>query len=761
MVDMVLRFRKLLYIQVALGVIAYAAARQSPTMLLVAGTLSALSWYIVEGPRGWPLPEWSINLGVVGAALWMFYAQFVLHRPLILNLGIFILCVQVFKLYQRKTNRDYAQLIVLSLMLMTCASIVSASMIHAVLLVPYLAVALLTIMHFQLKRGRDEVSEVDQAQAPPDHPRLPQPAALSREGRRRLRRAAVGCGVLAFALSAMTFVVMPRGERRNLLGDLEVTGKRSVSRFDNQVRLAGNTRVAGSEYPVLNVRMSRDGRSVGSQDRHFLLRGAALDTYNAEERRWQRGRGIADTDRKIGLRRDSAVSLVSSTPQRAPLVQKVTLRTDARGVLFSAYAPVRFSTDRLSSIHYSIYDQTLVAGHPFQGELGYTVRAVTDPTASAVERYEQSMIEERAVNWAAYARRPVSDSSRIERLTRSLLKKKGLSRDAQAVTAPQDARIAAVIEQYLRSNFQYTLDLPPIPAGTEPIVAFLFNQRRGHCEYFASGMCAMLRSIGIRSRVITGYRATDYNGMGGYYVVREKNAHAWVEAWAPGAGWRTYDPSPPAAIERIHDPGSGLLAFLHDTYEYLQHQWISKVITYDDQQRQSVMAGADSVVSGLVAVGKKLAAALWKWVRGIPERWTLGQWGYLFAGGIWLVISFAVFGLVKMLVNRWRSIRQLQLEGVSRGDQRRLAEHLRFYLRMLKILRRGGHDKPVWQPPASFAHRLTREDPERFADVLPLTDLFYEIRFGGRPLDGERSRKIRSHLEGLRRRVLRSPLRPA
>ena len=103
------------------------------------------------------------------------------------------------------------------------------------------------------------------------------------------------------------------------------------------------------------------------------------------------------------------------------------------------------------------------------------------------------------------------------------------------------------IEERLISDFSYSLDFEH-SGRIDPIVEFLFRRRTGHCEYFASAMTLLARSRGIPARVVGGYRVTEKNEMGDYYVVRERNAHTWVEAWLPGQGWRTYDPTPPGEI---------------------------------------------------------------------------------------------------------------------------------------------------------------------------------------------------------------------
>lgn len=102
---------------------------------------------------------------------------------------------------------------------------------------------------------------------------------------------------------------------------------------------------------------------------------------------------------------------------------------------------------------------------------------------------------------------------------------------------------AQLLEQHLRENYQYTLDTVIESQGVTPLSEFLFETRYGHCEYFASAMALMLRTLGIPSRVVNGYAATDQNPLTGYIEVRGTDGHAWTEAYHEGLGWVPYEPT--------------------------------------------------------------------------------------------------------------------------------------------------------------------------------------------------------------------------
>jgi hypothetical protein len=100
------------------------------------------------------------------------------------------------------------------------------------------------------------------------------------------------------------------------------------------------------------------------------------------------------------------------------------------------------------------------------------------------------------------------------------------------------------LTNYLQANFRYSQQLGHVPAGRDPVDWFLFDVKIGYCEQFATAETLMLRSLGIPARLATGYSTGSYDAVLDQSVVRERDAHAWVEVWFPGHGWVPVDPSP-------------------------------------------------------------------------------------------------------------------------------------------------------------------------------------------------------------------------
>jgi transglutaminase-like putative cysteine protease len=127
---------------------------------------------------------------------------------------------------------------------------------------------------------------------------------------------------------------------------------------------------------------------------------------------------------------------------------------------------------------------------------------------------------------------------------------------------------ALAIEDFLESEYAYSLDVPPLPSGEDAVDYFLFEHRRGYCEHFATAYAVLCRMAGIPSRVVTGYSTGDYNPFTGLYEVSLGDAHAWVEIYLEGIGWVTREPTPGFTMPQPSQ-GSGALWVFRDFFSWI------------------------------------------------------------------------------------------------------------------------------------------------------------------------------------------------
>jgi len=292
------------------------------------------------------------------------------------------------------------------------------------------------------------------------------------------------------------------------------------------------------------------------------------------------------------------------------------------------------------------------------------------------------------------------------------------------------------IENRLKRDYQYTLDRP---VEGNHIEDFLFRTRAGHCEYFASAMVMLLRSLGIPSRVVNGYYCAEWNQIANAFTVRQSDAHSWVEAYFDRYGWMTFEPTPAAGIGRAA-PLSPLMLAYGQVMDALKVRWYRYVIDYNFRD-QLVMIR--SVV--------RLQAAVSRFF----DRLAFGQNGFDAAQGY---DGTTVFGLALVLImcavgalGGFFLLQALlrRLGQTRRAGPKRSRMLVRFYAEICDLLRRRGLVREPHETPGEFAVRVS-EQPG-LEPMQQVTDWYYRERYGEVPPSPAEREKIKHFKETLRR----------
>lgn len=810
------QFRRLAFLQVLLGILAFCIAEGRPLLLALVGILAVASWFYTESGGRKGISRQSLNLGAIGAVVLLTFEVRVTGggQPVAL-VGHFTMALQVLLLFAKKGRREYLQLIALSALQMLSASVLpgGVTLIYGLLLLVYFALALLTALTFQLKSCGDLVHERQKQAAPDDEP----PAFPEQVGgpkqRWHFRLSASALGVFCVVCAALVFVIAPRSKQDGLAVALTrpAGSAHAQAGFSNTINLGGGSIGEGSPEPVLNLKVRRNGVSVGSEDLPWLMRGAVLDYYNPSSHSWSRSHQNAGSERVLPAgERGIALASLSGQPifdttitLRRITEQNLFLPTAVEGPVAAIYLRVP-SQDH---VQFNIEDQQLTALSPssrvqeyqvqlpvnsegdirrrYQERLPSEIRSTydgddrprrwredgeprgprdsrrglwpgdlrgdpEDETYREVWRYgrdDREARDDRGRNEPQYQVTWTVEADRVRRLAGTILSTAGLPTDLREADSATRQAAAKALASYLRLNYTYTTDNPKSSAS-DPVIGFLFLTRAGHCELFASGLAAMCRCVGLPARVVTGFRAAEYNSIGDYYVVRQQHAHAWTEIdLGPEIGWYTLDATPASAVDRMHFANtSGLLGSLRELYDHLEFSWIATVITYDKRAQQNLLG---SIGSFITAGPDSWISSSRSWAADRVQKFELDQVGYLMVGVICIALVIATYSLIHTLIQRHRRMVALQLMALPRQKRRELARQLRFYITMLEILARHGLERPHWQSPYRFARELAEQDQLRFEPVVSLTELFYEVRFGHRSLDDLRKQQVRAHLRRL------------
>jgi len=307
---------------------------------------------------------------------------------------------------------------------------------------------------------------------------------------------------------------------------------------------------------------------------------------------------------------------------------------------------------------------------------------------------------------------------------------------AQQVTAaakdPFDKAIA--MESYLRRNYGYTLSLAGKP-GADPLAQFLFVTKEGHCEYFASAMAVMLRTLGIPSRAVNGFLPGEYNDVAGDYIVRASDAHSWVEVYFPGSGWLTFDPTPSSDNDSY-----GLFSRLNLYLDWMQLNWNEWVVNYD-WAHQSLMA------RNMRQNSADYSTAMRDWFRRMQDRGMSGlkswqsahpKFGVVFPALLVLLLVVLRLDWIRSFA-RWARLSLQMRQPARQRDNPQLASRL--YAEMLRALAKRGFARKETQTPSEFAATLAPQ-PSLASAVGEFTALYAQARFGGATCDAFRLRGL-------------------
>jgi transglutaminase-like putative cysteine protease len=689
---------------------------------LVGGALS----FLAEPARpGWAfLRSRAWSLGWNGSTLVVFaWTALDTLRGQALFAGVRFLCfLLVNKLWNRRASRDYLQAYVVSFLMLVAGAALSSDLSYAACFLAYVVFATWTLTLFHLRREMEEnylLKHSDGAQSE----RVEVERILNS---RRIVGGAFLAGTslvsLGIFLSAtLVFFLIPRFG----FGFFVAHGRRGAATigFSDRVDLGEYGLVKDNPQVVMRVELP-----AGPPSAPLHLRGVSFDRY--QHGHWARTEHAGAT----GLRRwNGSYWFVGLPPKRplgaarakklleATLEQRVYLDPLDTPVLFGAAQPVAFQLFpsvlptpielevRGAGEIYAVERHVDATGRTFAVERKSGLRYIVYSDLRVPSEAELAALpdtDEYPDDLDPYLQLPADLPPRIAALARTI-----------TADASGPYRKAHAIEMYLQRKYRYTLDLKR-DERYEPLEDFLFVQRAGHCEYFASAMAILLRAVGVPTRSVNGFLAGEWNGYGRYLAVRQGDAHSWVEVWLDGVGWVTFDPTPgnPAAA------AGGVFQSARQLFDTLELSWFKYVIEYD-------LGKQADLVSGVRDWGHAMAQG--SSLRRLP-------------GARWLALLAALVGALALgLRAPWRRAT------ARRGRPEHVAANHAF-ARALRALERRGHGRRAAETGRELALRVERAGDPGAAPFSALVELYYASRFGNAPVPAD-------ELERLAQAVVRPP----
>src|SRR5579871_6131065 len=568
--------------------------------------------------------------------------------PSVVHLVFF---VAVVKILTAKTNRDYLFLKVIAFLELLAACILSARVNFFGFLLLFLILGVATFASGEICQSARKRATV---------------ARFSARGLSlRLTAVSLSVSLAILAITSGLFFFLPRTARAAF--QHLVSHRDRLTGFSTRVTLGEIGEIKRDNSPVMHIKMDHP------EDRFLPLkwRGAALSEFDG--RTW-------------------------FNPPSSPQM----MRPDQAGLLVLEPEPPRLPGIR--HISYAVHLGDLSGDSLFFAGTPQYLRIDSLVFRNSLDNFRVRLSDAHNIWYQVYSRLelPSSDADGVTEFVDPLTQQWRLvylqlphldprvGELAREIARGQNSQIsqARAIERYLRTRFGYTLELPQFEPA-DPLAYFLFQRRKGHCEFFASSMAVMLRELGIPSRVVTGFQSGIYNPISGTQLIRSSDAHSWVEAWLPHRGWTTFDPTP-ADPNGMRLSVWTRLGFYADAADVFWQDWVLNY-NLDRQLQLASRVGESSRHVGLNwfdGAGPALA-------RGYQAsaRWVV-RYGAVLFGIVVAAILLQLFGRDWW---RWWKSRQQVLK-VQRGEAE-ASDATLLYQRMLKTLGKRGIEKPAWVTP--------------------------------------------------------------
>lgn len=630
-----------------------------------------------------------------------------------------LLFATIVRLYSMRTIRDSVFLALLAFAAMLASAILTVDTLFLAALALFLLLAVSTFVGLEIRRSSQGAVSPAVAEGSRLASRLNHALALT--------SALVATGALV--IGTLIFFIIPRFTAGYLSAlNLHPT---LMSGFTDDVTLGEIGEIKQSSAVVMRIRIQGDASR--AQEIHW--RGGVLTDFDGK--RWSTP--VAQPHLLLPDPSGAYQLGLAPLPPGSYYLLRYTVFMEpvATDALFLAARPItvwgHFGIDsRFQRIprDYLIREDTGTLMNPLRTGAAAHYDAVSQiPTVAPIQLRDDSTEYAPEIR-ATYLQLPDLDP-RIRELARKI-----------TAYDPTPYDKAADLERYFHTNFRYTLDLSDMNQP-DPLAYFLFTKRAGHCEYFASAMVVMLRTLGVPARYVTGFLPGEFNDLAQDYIVRASDAHSWVEVYFPTYGWITFDPTPPGEAKH-----TGLFSRVGMYWDWFQLSWNEWIINYDfthqvslaHNVRESSLSWSDRISKYYRQKRRHAVNTLQAW------QARLSRSPYALPGALIFLIALLIYfrgrALGGFVAVRWklRARRNGLLPPALAAFE---------YRQMLRLLERRGWRKSPAQTPLEFAASI--RVPEFAGPVRELTDLYQSARFGDASVDARRVSTILAALKSLRR----------
>ena len=526
--------------------------------------------------------------------------------------------------------------------------------------------------------------------------------------------------VTTLALGGMIFLAMPR---RASMSSAQMNGTvgKHLSGFDDKIRLGQLGEILENDSVVMSIELfDREGQRITPDPgAEYRWRGVSMDHY--ETGSWERSKfSLNGTPLNLGARGlDARIirQVIKLEPTDSPVL--FNLRP------FLSAEP----SDRHFIAEFNDIDGTLFRSDPKPVTLDYSVISSADFNATQpTESYPSPTYQ--------------GDLLRMSDALKAKLRPIALEQVKEFDENDVKGR-AIALERFLRDSgqFRYSLQMGQTDPDIDPVEDFLINRKSGHCEYFASSLALLLRSIDIPSRMINGFKGGDFNAMGGVTTVRQKHAHSWVEALVANRTeigkevvpfWFTLDPTPADQRNESVAKVGGVSTNFRQLSDFVRYIWIFYIVGFNSERQDRFLY---KPIRELVEEAKYGFSLMGEYLRNLFSFPSVESFFSLRGFTVSFLILLILVGLIRVGAWYFRKIYH-RISG-KKTEHDTESAGITFYRRLLELLREYGLERPPAETPREFARRAAiflaghGSGTETVADVPPLVvDAFYRIRFG-------------------------------
>ncbi len=695
------------------GTLASTGGLDLPSVVLV-GVALAVRGYMLAKHYDFVISEaWTTPLSL-GYFIFFAIDYFVLSRnflPATIHLALFGVVVRMFAL---RRERDHVMLAILAFLMILASAVLTVDSVFLFSFAVFMMMAVGTFILLEMRRsGHAANIQARHSNDPQEHRHL----AFA------LARVAPALMVMILIGGAVVFFLMPRMSTGYMGG--YSFGTDLSSGFSDHVQLGQIGQIQQSSAVVMHVQI--DGDTVGRSDLHW--RGVALANFDGHTWSNPRQQFILEhqfDSFKVPRVNPAARSYVTASLGREHVIHyRVLMEPIGTNVFFlapwarSVSGNYRMLAGDDGGAVYNFDSQHAISRYEADSDI---TPVAPSGLRAAGSNYPPQLS-------AAYLGLPAVDP-RIPRLAAQI-----------TGAAGNDFDKAATLENYLKTHFGYTLELPQTSVK-DPIANFLFERKQGHCEYFASAMAVMLRTLGIPSRVVNGFRSDEFNDLTGNYIVRAKDAHSWVEAYFPGYGWQTFDPTP--AGNGGSPQGWSRLALYVDAMSSFWREWI---ISYDTSHQFAIAQTAfTSTRSGWENArrwAREHYESMLRWAKHSQDR-------IEHSPGRWAILGLVITLLLLLLGNLGRIARLLHEKWLHAHPERSPEQAAAmWYRKMARAVARRGVEKSAGQTAQEFVKRI--EDSRLREPVARFTVVYESARFGNSVDDAQRLPELYEEVESAAR----------